>query len=546
MKGGILLISYKAKKSILYSELDSPRKHHFFDFTQKKFMHNIDTLYYSITVKNDWKYDSNCILFKSYLASFQESALKQMELMPVFTTEQMRTDVEINLTGEWLMNGIALSPIYKHDLQKPDKYFVMIAPNLPNENTPQFIVQLRSQYLWLRGEKAAVKESLSEIEELLSQFAIEIKEVKENRIDYAYHTNYIQNPTSYFKSENLNRMQCSNFSRWSMEGNFRGQFEVEVDYVTLGRKKSNNLFFRIYDKTKEVIQQGYKQFFIQMWYLEKMISYFDLYCIEKAFLNPSADNYKYLDVARLEFYLDYGKDEIYKGIIRDLLSDQSRDYEAIIELADILTPPVTKVLNVELETKRKFYSTMDNSMAALKVSSVDPTHYSAKLFRILDNKALFHDYITCNNGVKGIIRFIDYKAKNRLGKPWADKNDFPTSDFWRRLQSIGTDWHRDDVELIREYQQNLSLTLIKKRLVNQMSTFSLYAHGEDVQNDLIHDVLDFMSTINETVLHEANEYKKKKLLQINGRLDKVEGQQKLQTKFKIVNVETGEAFKAYS
>ncbi|MFC9542987.1 hypothetical protein ACFTQ7_24600, partial [Lysinibacillus sp. NPDC056959] len=65
-------------------------------------------------------------------------------------------------------------------------------------------------------------------------------------------------------------------------------------------------------------------------------------------------------------------------------------------------------------------------------------------------------------------------------------------------------------------------------------------------NDLLHDVLDFMSTINETVLHEANEYKKKKLLQISGRLDKVDGQHKLETKFKIVNTETGEALKAYS
>jgi len=73
------MISYKAKKSLLYSELDLPRRNSFFDLIHKKFIHNIDTLYYSITVENDWKYDPNCTLFKGYLASFQEKALREME-----------------------------------------------------------------------------------------------------------------------------------------------------------------------------------------------------------------------------------------------------------------------------------------------------------------------------------------------------------------------------------------------------------------------------------------------------------------------------------
>ncbi|MCM0627501.1 hypothetical protein M5J14_23810 [Lysinibacillus sp. OL1_EC] len=275
------MISYSAKKTLLYQEIDDDTRKSYFDFTQKKFLHNIDTLYYVIKLKNDWKYDPNALLFKEYMDKFQAQALVTPDMLPVFTSEQL-DNIKVP-TSEWLMNGVAASKIYRYDLQQPDKFAVFVAPNTPNPETPELIVQLRSQFLWLKGENRAVLESLSAVENLLSCFCLEIKEVKENRIDFAYHTNYIQNPTKYFKHENINKMQQSRFTRGSIEFSFRNQWDVETDYLTLGRKKSNNLFFRIYDKTKEVIQQGYKQFFIKVWYMEKLISYFDMYCIEKLF-----------------------------------------------------------------------------------------------------------------------------------------------------------------------------------------------------------------------------------------------------------------------
>ncbi|WP_036150098.1 hypothetical protein, partial [Lysinibacillus odysseyi] len=326
------MIPYSAKKSLIYKEMFDEKRTYFFDMKQKKFLHNIDTLYYVVKVKTDWLYDPNAIYFKDLLQAYQNKAFSTPDMLPVFTSEDL--DGKAVPKAEWMMNGVAASKIYRYDLQQPDKFAVFIAPSTPNENTPEIIVQLRSQYLWLEGEKQAILKSLADVEDLLNCFGLEILEVKENRIDYAYHTNYIQNPTKYFKHENINKMQQSRFSRGSIEFSFRNQWETETDYLTLGRKKSNNLFFRIYDKTKEVIQQGYKQFFIKLWYMEKLISYFDMYCIEKAFLNPSADNYKYLDVARLEFYLEHGKNEEYRGMIRELLSQPSRDYESIIALAD--------------------------------------------------------------------------------------------------------------------------------------------------------------------------------------------------------------------
>lgn len=532
------MIPYTAKKSVLYQELDTETSKRYFDYHKMKFLHNIDTLYYVIKLKNDWKYDPNALLFKEYMDKFQAQALITPDMLPVFTSEQLN-NIKVP-SFEWLMNGVAASKIYRYDLQQPDRFSVFVAPNTPNPETPEMIVQLRSQFLWLVGEKQAVLESLSAVENLLTCFGLEIKEVKENRIDFAYHTNYIQNPTKYFKHENINKMQQSRFTRGSIEFSFRNQWDVETDYLTLGRKKSNNLFFRIYDKTKEVIQLGYKQFFIKIWYMEKLISYFDMYCIEKAFLNPSADNYKYLDVARLEFYLEFGKDDYYKSKIEDLLKEKTKDYESIIELADLLTPSVTKILNVELETKRKFYATMDNSMDLLSVSTNSAPKYSHKLFRILDNKKLFHDFITRNTADgSGVIRFIDYKAKNRLGQPWKHKRDFPTSDFWSRLQSVSLSWTADDIKLVREYQQNLSVSLLKKQILNRVSTYSLYLN-KDTESSAFSDALDYISTLNETDLEHANQYKNKKMLLIQDRLMNTEVSLAKENNFGIVDLGSGE------
>lgn len=534
------MITYKAKKSVLYKELDKEKREHFFSLTCQKVIHNIDSLYYVIKLKNDWSKDEGCKLFKSFLEKYRQEIVK--------TNEQLTCFQNLSLSSEWIMNGIGSNP-YLYDLGQPDKFLCFFIGTQLNSDTPEIWVQLRSQYLWLSGEHPSVNESLTQIEELLGRFDIEIAEVKENRIDYAYHTNYVQDPTSYFRSENINRMQKSRFTRGSLEFSFKGDFIVETDYLTLGRKKSNNLFFRIYDKTKEVIEQQYKQFFIKIWYMEKMINYFDLYCIEKAFLRISNTNYKYLDIARLEFYLEHGQDQEQKNKILKILNDKSLDYEKICELADILTPAVTKILNVEIETKRKYYYSMDESINTfLNVKSPECKPYAKKLYRILDNKQVFHNHLTCKNDKQeGVIRFLDYKAKNRLGKGWTKKDKYPTSDFWQRIQStrVNRKYYDEDIKLLREYQDKLSIDIMKKKITNMVSTYSLYVHGDDVQNDTYHDVLDFMSTLNETDMEKAILYKQKKKSLLANRLEKVEGTSKLEKHFKIVDLETGESITTY-
>jgi hypothetical protein len=529
-----------ATRTALFAELEKEKREEFFSRKDKKFLHNIDSFYYVIKVKNDWNYDRNCRLFVSFLEQYRQETKKTYEPIVIFQND----DRFKNLSTKFIMNGISFAK-YEYDFGIPDKFHCLVLNQQLNPDTSEIWVQLRSQYLWLYGEYKAIEESIKEIKAVLDIFEIEIESIQENRIDYAYHTNIIQDPTNFFQPKNFNRMQKSRFSRWSLEGSFRNQFDTDVDYFTLGRKKSNNLFFRVYDKTKEVIEQQYKQFFIKLWYLEQMISYFDYYCIEKAFLHVSNNNYKYLDIARLEFYLEHGLDQLEKENIKELIEAKSKDYEAIEKLADKLVPRVTKILNVELETKRKFYATMDKSVEnLLSIQSENVPHYARKLYRILDNKQVFHNHIVCKNDDSGVIRFLDYKAKNKFGKPWTDKGKFPTADWWIRLQNVKVNrrFQVEDVKLMREYQTNLSIEILKKRTTNSIATLSLYIHGMDTKKDVYSDTLDYMAILNETDIEKAKDYRKRKETLFHNRLDKVEGVSKIDKHFKLYDLETGQSY----
>jgi hypothetical protein len=535
------LISNFAKRTLIYSEFDKDENNRYFDYKSKKFIHNIDSLYYSVKVKNDWSYDQGVQLFLTFLDGYREQALKSFEPLVLF-----QNDEKLSVLGtEFIMNGIGFKP-YTYDIQKVDKYTMFIMGYELNKDTPHILLQLRSQNLWLEGEYKAVEESIKDLEKILSIFGIEIESVQENRIDYAYHTNYIQDPTNFFQPKNFNRMQKSRFKDWSVRGEFKGEFEVETDYLTFGSLKSNNVFLRIYDKTKEVIEQGYKQFFIKIWYLENMISYFDMYCIEKAFLHPSNTNYDYLDVARLEFYLEYGKDEKIKSEIKDLITVKAVDHEAVRKFADKIVPRVTIITNVELQTKRKYYYSMDSSVEnLLRVYSKNVPDYARKLYLKLDNKQLFHDDLVCNNDKQqGIIRFLNFRATNKNGTGWTKKAKFPTADWWTRLQKVKLkrDFKIEEVKLLREYQKTLSAEILKKRITNQIATYSLYLHGEDVRNNMYMDAADYISSLSENDLEKAVEYKRKKMPLIQNRLGSVEGVSKLEKTFRLYDPETGQLF----
>ena len=489
------MIEKYVKNTVIYNEFTQEENKNFFDLSRQKFIHNIDSLYYTVKIKDEhW---DNYLELVSLLDRYKEQCYSNREKIIVS-----------DIGDDYVMRGIGSSP-YAFDVDKTNCYMMFFIKSKMT-NTPEVVIQIRSQFLWIEGEYEAVEKSLEDIESILSSFNIEIEEVKENRIDYAYHTNYIQDPLNFFKEENLNAMQVSRFKRASKEYFFNGEDSVECDYITFGRKKSNNIFFRIYNKTKEFIEMGYKQFFNRIWLDNKLINQYDFYCYEKAFILQS---YRYLDIARLEFYKEFGKDDIYKSSIDKLLNSKDRDYFAIKKLADKLTPRITLVMNIEFETRRKFYYSLDDSVNQLLKVYSDCKDYAKKLYVKLDNKQLFTNLLT-----NDVIRFIDMKDTHTR------KKNKSTAQWWTRLQQCKVNKRNckiKDVELVRKYQRDLDIEITKKRLVNNISTYSLYL-GKDLESTCLEDTLDFICTLNENDIENSIKYKKKKFALLKNRLSEVQ------------------------
>lgn len=71
-------------------------------------------------------------------------------------------------------------------------------------------------------------------------------------------------------------MQVSRYKRINYQYQFKPNNEYENDYISLG-KRNDKCFVRMYLKTKEVIEQGYKPWFINEWYYNQLISRYDYY-----------------------------------------------------------------------------------------------------------------------------------------------------------------------------------------------------------------------------------------------------------------------------
>jgi hypothetical protein len=265
---------------------------------------------------------------------------------------------------------------------------------------------------------------------------------------------------------------------YSIQGKIKRQFgktTLTKDYLSFGNRKSQNVFVRIYNKTREVVEQGYKAFFIHIWHEHGLISFYDKYCLEYAYEHQDYDE---MHTGRLCFYLEYGNDIAYKKRIRDLLNDAETTKQDIEALANLVTPKVTIISNIEFETKRKFYYSSDKQIDSFNIfdKSKEKDYRLHRLFKIIDNRAIFLSYITND--------LMTY-----------EKND-KTCDWWKRLQSckLKSISSKKD-ELAREYSKNLNEKLVKRKLINNVASLSVYNNNEET--GFTTDICDVLTNMND-------------------------------------------------
>ncbi len=470
-----------------------------FDFKRDKFLHNIDTFYYSVKLLNDFtvKSEDTVVLQFRKVTEQLRDKMGYSDSIPFY----------LNSIGE-NMNLLNLSygKYYNVCLECPEYFHVFIASKVPpsaagcESVTCEIIVQLRSYMLWMYGIHAAFEESLRYVQAIVDQFGFDIAFVQENRIDYCWHSNYLVNPEKFFSIDNFYKMRVDRYRGANYHTAKVGSEDYEIDYVSLGNR-GGKCFVRIYLKSKEVVEQGYKAFFFKLWLFNGLINRYDLYCYEKAYVQRS---WKYMTIARLEYYIEFGEREDFKRSCRAYIQqyDKSRNVtDAMIAFADFLTPKIHLVTNVEYQTMRKG----TKSYCLLPVADNRLKGAAKRVYDYLDNRPLIIKYLTHD-----IFRLV---------QPSGDSNKSRRDycGFWAALRNTKlVDMRQlpEQLRLIRMYNRQLNKDVMKRSLLNKAIVFGIYTKG--INNDgVMQDAMDALLKMNDNDLMNALRYKNKKSREFN-------------------------------
>ena len=500
-KKGVFMIDYRNKNDLIFNEFDNESIMYWFDFKKKKFLHNIDTFYYSVKFKNNFLKDSkdqNVKKFRNFFKKYKDDCT-QFGSVPFYL---------LGFDSALDYKNMSFGKYYNIWLSKNDFFDIIFASTVPPKEkdsndsvTPECIVQIRSYILWLYGVNKAFEMSFEYVRTIADYFGLEIDYTLENRCDFAFHSNYLTNPEKFFSPDNFTRMQVSRFRGANLHISFNGKADYDIDYVALG-KRSDKVFVRCYLKSKEVVEMGYKSFFFKLWFFNGLINRYDLYVYEKAFLKRKWD---YIHYARLEYYLEFGKNEHYKDTIRHILNgDITYTIDEIKRLADIFTPKINLITNVEFQVMRKH-----SKSYMLIPFNLNNTGVNARIYDFLDNRPLIIDYLTTHvlrlTAFRPDIDDINHKSRS------------PDCAFWRCLKNVklvDCNVKSKDLWLVREYDSKLNAEIVKKDLLRKTITYSAY-HNTGNSNNLYEDMVVAICSLNDNDIKFAERYKMKKLRELS-------------------------------
>ncbi len=507
--------------SMIYAELND--KDYWFDYKKQKFLHAIDTFYYSIKLDNDFTKKSTDIHVKrlrEYFASMDKGGYDTCVSLVIPGIQ------ESLIYRDWRFGFF-----YNICIEVPEMFDIFIADTVPgmeddeNEsNTSEIIVQIRSYPLWEMGVVQAYKKSFEIVKKICDYFNLTIYEVKENRVDYCWHSNYLQRPSQFFRIDNMVNMQVSRFRRIHYEYQFKPNNEYENDYICMGRR-SDKCFLRIYLKSKEVIEKSYKPWFFKLWLFNGLISRYDNYIYEVCF---EQNSWEYVNMARLKFYSEYGSNEFYKGECNRILAEEiTISPDSLQDLADKLTPRVTLVTNVEYQTTRK------SSKSYILKQFRDNVGVDKRVYDYFDNRTRIIEYLTHDT-----FRLVEPDAED------TNKSRRDYCNFWKRLRQtrlVDTYIPKASIKLVREYSRRLNKSVVKKRMLNGCVTYGLYERGIN-DDSVFKDCAAALLRLNDNDIFNMKQYKEKKKRLLNKKLNESDITGEADYEFELINTKTGECF----
>lgn len=500
------MLPVQVRRCKILREFTGEQQHRYFGISVNKSLHHIDTLYYSVFINEP----------EEVIRLQNEDALPENLLCFIQMLRDMKAYLRANPMaavdmGE--LEGVVKSfSLYEFCVSRNECFDIFISSYLPNPETPRIVVQLRSRYLVLTGVKQAIEESFAYLKEFLAPFGLFPVCVRENRIDYAFHTNLIQNPYKFFSDDHLMRHLKSNLRTYAKFGRI-SDHGIELETLNLGNRKSNNVYFRGYNKCQEIIRMNYKAFFFQRWYDNGLISEFDKYVYEIAYEMRSYRTGCL--VGRLRWYLEFGTDKELKEQCRMLLESdhiRSDNTEHLSKSLHNIIPEPTLIFNIEYQTKRKFYTTcaewlgwhenfetqgsekkepsLPVHVQTIRMSDCDPLLYP--LFRILSNAREIVDYLTEYGNA---VSFAEDRTMSK--KEFLEEGE-PYQAWWRRIRSTPIEYAPPEIlALYRTYDVRASFSKARRSLQGQVARLAMLANNSLEDRSFVEDMSDVLGVLND-------------------------------------------------
>ncbi|MBE6536891.1 MAG: hypothetical protein E7673_02950 [Ruminococcaceae bacterium] len=479
------------KRSKIFDEFTPEEQELYFSIKEKAVSHHVDTLYYSVYIKEDEVEIRNASIM-GLLQALREAKERKLSCV---SEEVMFFDFSVSAFGAAISAGM-----YMNRLSYGEDFDVFISDYIPNIQTPRIQVQLRTRSLVLDGLYGSIKKSFEKVDELLTAYGLEIGEIVENRIDYAFHTNAVQKPSEMFSDESLSQHLVTSFREvWKHVWITNNQDEFfDLDYVALGSRKSNSVFFRAYAKAKEVVQLNYKGFFFEKWRARGLISRYDQFVYEKAYELKSFKTGCL--VGRIEWYLRYGKDDELKEKLSKLLktcnvnSDNNPHIEN--EIKGILPPP-TVVLNLEFETKRKFYTKLDDFISSYEFIHSEDVSLK-RLYKVLSLRREIIDKLFTD-----VVKFVE----NRL---YSESDEM---DFWKRIRRVKIEDQPDKPVLNAwySYSRNLDVRRTKRSFSANLASLAMMQRNEASESLFSDDMWEALVLLNDNNMAKISKTSSKKI-----------------------------------
>lgn len=476
------MVDSKISNTLIYNEIENKD---LFDLARQKFIHNIDNIYYSVYLDDDYY---NKQLNENTNVNVQRFIL-DLQSYEADLINNNYEPLEFESTG-LIFTKKNVAGIYKFNLCENSFFDIFIAERLPNASTPRIHVQIRSFLLWssYQDECSSLDYTYEKLIQVLNKYNLKVKKIDENRIDYAFHTNCIRDINKYFSTEFIEKHLKSSLTKgcqiFDLERNC-----INYNYLSLGMRSSNSIFYRTYYKVYEILDKSKKYYFFDVWRDEGLISNYDYKIYNLMANNYIRDNF-YLTMfnALFDFYNLYGKSCDVKNYLDSLKNNDDLEIYKKLKLISKVLPLPTPIINIEFQTMRRFYAPgcdFINSLCCVGKYS-DLLH----LYKILQNREYFINYFT-----KNTVYYDCY--------------------FWKRLRSLKfkNSLSLNNKKYKRKYKK--SDTEFNAMIINKLSKF--YKSLADVNLELNNldtnfydDISSLLNTYNDNHFLNYSFYKDKR------------------------------------